>query len=107
MGWNHIRARYILNLEKAKEKARKLEVKGQLDKAIKQYERVLDDLDGKPELADELALFNKLGDLYVKQGNTTAAVDQYEKAITHCDKAVEFGYEVAPEILKEIDGHRR
>ncbi len=80
---NQSRARYILNIEKAKEKARKLEVKGQLDKAIRQYERVLEELDGKPELADELALFNKLGDLYVKQGNTTSAVDQYEKAITH------------------------
>jgi len=44
---------------------------------------VLGELDGKPEIADELALFNKLGDLYVKQGNSTAAVDQYEKAIDH------------------------
>ena len=58
-------------------------MKGQADKAIKQYEKILDELDGKPELADELALYNKLGDLHVKQGNTTAAVDQYEKAINH------------------------
>ncbi len=58
-------------------------MKGQLDKAIRQYERVLDELEGNPELADELALFNKLGDLYVKQGKTTSAVDQYEKAINH------------------------
>ncbi|MFC1639306.1 hypothetical protein ACFL3B_00925, partial [Gemmatimonadota bacterium] len=34
-------------------------------------------------MADELALFNKLGDLYVKLGNVTSAVEEYEKAINH------------------------
>lgn len=77
------RTRYILNIEKAKEKARKLETKGQLDKAIRQYERVLEELEGRPEFSEELALYNKLGDLYVKLGNVTAAVDEYEKAINH------------------------
>ena len=77
------RARYILNIEKLKEKARKLEAKGQLDKAIRQYAKLLEELDGKPELADELVLFNKLGDLYAKLGNITSAVEEYEKAINH------------------------
>ena len=80
---NQSRARYILNIEKSKEKARKLEAKGQFDKAIVQYGRILSELDGRPELADELVLFNKLGDLYVKQGNISAAVEEYEKAINH------------------------
>ncbi len=66
-----------------KEKARKLELKGQLDKAITQYAKVLDELEGKPELTDELALYNKLGDLYLKRGDVGSAVEQYEAAVTH------------------------
>jgi tetratricopeptide (TPR) repeat protein len=31
---------------------------------------------------------------------------EYALAVEHCDKALELGYEVAPEILKEIDTHR-
>jgi tetratricopeptide (TPR) repeat protein len=72
-----------LNIEKAKEKARKLELKGQIDKAISQYARVLDELEGSPELTDELALYNKLGDLYLKRGDVASAVEQYETAVTH------------------------
>ena len=66
-----------------KEKARRLEAKGQLDKAVRQYAKILEELNGRPELADELALYNKLGDLYIKLGNTTSGVEEYEKAINH------------------------
>jgi len=66
-----------------KEKARSLELKGQYDKAIGQYSKVLQDLEGSPELTDELGLYNKIGDLYLKLGNVTSAVEQYEKAIGH------------------------
>ena len=31
----------------------------------------------------------------------------YEMAVQHCDKAVELGYNVAPEILKEIEKYRK
>ncbi|MFH1580712.1 MAG: tetratricopeptide repeat protein [Pseudomonadota bacterium] len=31
---------------------------------------------------------------------------EYGLAVKHCDKAIELGYEVAPEILKEIEAHR-
>jgi tetratricopeptide (TPR) repeat protein len=44
---------------------------------------VLQDLEGTPELTDELGLYNKLGDLYLKLGDVTSAVEQYEKAIGH------------------------
>ena len=30
----------------------------------------------------------------------------YDLAVEHCDRALELGYDVAPEILKEIDAHR-
>ncbi len=32
---------------------------------------------------------------------------EYSKAIEHCDKAVELGFEVAPQILEEINNHRK
>lgn len=32
--------------------------------------------------------------------------EEYDLAAEHCDKAKKFGYEVAPEILKEIEAHR-
>jgi len=31
---------------------------------------------------------------------------EYNMAVKHCDKAIELGYKVAPEILKEIEIHR-
>ena len=43
---------------------------------------ILDELDGQPELEDELALFNKVGDLYVKAGNVASGVEMYERAVT-------------------------
>jgi len=42
---------------------------------------IIEELEGEPELEDELALFNKIGDLYVKVGNVAAAVDMYERAV--------------------------
>ncbi len=31
---------------------------------------------------------------------------EFKQAIEHADKAVELGYEVAPQILEELDTHR-
>ena len=31
---------------------------------------------------------------------------EYDLAVKHCDKAIDLGYEVAPEILKDIETHR-
>ncbi len=31
---------------------------------------------------------------------------EYDKAIDHCDQAVKLGYEVAPEIIEELESHR-
>ena len=68
-----------LNIAKAKDKARNFEVKNQTDKAIATYVEILQELEGTPELDDELALFNKVGDLYQRVGNVQAAVDMWER----------------------------
>ncbi len=31
---------------------------------------------------------------------------EHQKAIEHCDKAIEYGYDVAPKIIEEIDSYR-
>jgi tetratricopeptide (TPR) repeat protein len=74
--------RSSLNLERQKLRARRLEEKGQVQKAIEAYVELLRDLEGKPELASELALFNKVGDLYLKASMVPEAVEMYERAAT-------------------------
>ena len=78
---DHRPPRFALNIEKLKDKARRLELKGQMDKAIEQYAKILEGLDGTPELSDELALFNKLGDLYLKRGDRQSAVEEWQRSI--------------------------
>lgn len=72
--------RSALNVEKAKDKARKLELKGQFDKAIDLYTKIIRELENTPELYHELSLFNKVGDLYLKTGSPQPAVEMYERA---------------------------
>ena len=43
--------------------------------------------------------YNNLAIAYLEKG-------EYNKAVENCDKATKFGYEVDPEILKEIESHR-
>jgi tetratricopeptide (TPR) repeat protein len=72
-----------LSIAKAKDKARNFEVKNQTEKAIATYVDLLQELEGTPELDEELALFNKVGDLYQKTGNVQAAVDMWERGAGH------------------------
>lgn len=74
------RSRFILNIERAKDKARKHEIKEQWEKAIGVYERLIADLEQRSEIDNELSLYNRLGDLYLKAGKVSAAVETYEKA---------------------------
>src|SRR4051812_4257408 len=68
------------NVAKLKKQAAELEQKKQFDKALAVYVKLLDSFD---EYADELdvALFNRVGDLMLRQGNVADAVDYYEKAV--------------------------
>jgi len=42
---------------------------------------------------------NNLAIAYIENG-------QYDLAVEHCDKALKLGYDVSPEILKELEKHR-
>jgi tetratricopeptide (TPR) repeat protein len=64
-----------------KKKAADLEKKSP-DKAIAVYVELLAEMEKHPEDMD-VALFNRTGDLLVKQGNTADAVDYYEKAVDY------------------------
>ncbi|MEP6493821.1 MAG: tetratricopeptide repeat protein [bacterium] len=68
------------NVAKLKKQAAEFELKKQFDKALAVYVKLLDDFD---EHADELdvALFNRVGDLMLRQGNVADAVDYYERAV--------------------------
>jgi len=68
------------NVAKLKKQAAELELKKQFDKALLVYVKLLGDFD---EHAAELdvALFNRVGDLMLRQGNVADAVDYYEQAV--------------------------
>jgi tetratricopeptide (TPR) repeat protein len=68
-------------------------MKGMIDESI---ETSLKAVELEPEFA---VAYNNLGIAYLEKG-------EYELAIKHVDKAVELGYEVAPEILDEIKKYR-
>ncbi|HET9453722.1 MAG TPA: tetratricopeptide repeat protein [Gemmatimonadaceae bacterium] len=68
----------VANLKK---KAADLEKKSP-DKAISVYVELLAEMEKEPGELD-VALFNRVGDLMVKSGNTADAVDYYEKAVDH------------------------
>ena len=73
---------------KLKKKAAELELKKQFDKALAVYVEILDSYEGTDEEVD-VALYNRVGDIYLKQGNTADAVDYYEQAV---DRYAESGF---------------
>ena len=68
------------NVAKLKKQAAEFEQKRQFDKALAVYVKLLDSFD---QNADELdvALFNRVGDILLRQGNVADAVDYYERAV--------------------------
>jgi tetratricopeptide (TPR) repeat protein len=68
------------NAAKLKKKAAEFEQKKQFDKALQIYIQILDESAGEDEEAD-VALYNRVGDLLMRQGSTGDAVDYYEKAV--------------------------
>ena len=79
----------MANLEKYKEAARKFEQKEQWAKALEQYSRAIEEMEGMPEIPEaELPLYNRAGDLHAKVGDAQLAVSLYERAV---DKYHEIG----------------
>ena len=70
------------DVAKLKKKAAELELKKLFDKALAVYVEILDSYEGSKEEVD-VALYNRVGDIYLKQGNVADAVDYYEKAVDH------------------------
>src|SRR5437762_9613037 len=68
------------NVAKLKKKAADLELKKDFAKALAVYVEILDNFD---QYAAELdvSLFNRVGDLMLRQGNVADAVDYYERAV--------------------------
>jgi len=79
----------MANLEKYKDAARKFEQKEQWAKALEQYSRAIEEMEGMPEIPEaELPLYNRAGDLQAKAGDAQMAVALYERAV---DKYQEIG----------------
>jgi tetratricopeptide (TPR) repeat protein len=68
------------NAAKLKKKAAEFEQKKQFDKALLLYIQILDESAGADEEGD-VALYNRVGDLLMRQGNVGDAMTYYEKAV--------------------------
>ena len=73
---------------KLKKQAAEFEAKKQFDKAIGVYIKLLEGYDSYPADLD-IGLFNRVGDLLIRQGNVADAVDWYERGI---DKYSDTGF---------------
>ena len=70
-----------MNLEKLKDTARKYEQKEDWRKAIEVYRKAIDEFESGREAHPDLSLYNRVGDLYIKISDATAAVRAYERAV--------------------------
>jgi tetratricopeptide (TPR) repeat protein len=68
------------NAAKLKKKAAEFEQKKQFDKALQLYIQILDEGEEDDEEGD-VALYNRVGDLLMRQGNVGDAMTYYEKAV--------------------------
>src|SRR6476469_3585145 len=68
------------NVAKLKKQAAEFEQKRQFDKALAVYVKLLESFDQNSDELD-VALFNRVGDLTLRQGNVADAVDYYERAV--------------------------
>ncbi|HEX7981773.1 MAG TPA: tetratricopeptide repeat protein [Gemmatimonadaceae bacterium] len=76
------------DVAKLKKKAAELELKKQFDKALAVYVEILQTYDKSDDEID-VGLYNRVGDIYLKQGNVADALDYYEKAV---DKYADSGF---------------
>ena len=82
------------NVAKLKKQAAEFEQKKQFDKAVAKYIEIVQFLEGKSEDVD-VALYNRVGDLLIRQNNVGDAVTYYEKAVDHYAEAGLFNNAIA------------
>ncbi|MBA3579509.1 MAG: tetratricopeptide repeat protein [Gemmatimonadaceae bacterium] len=70
----------MADASRLKKKAAEFEAKRQPDRALAVYEQILSEIAGEEQEAD-IPLYNRAGDLYMRQGNLERAVTLYEKAV--------------------------
>jgi tetratricopeptide (TPR) repeat protein len=70
-----------MSLEKLKDTARKFEQKEDWRKAIEVYLKAIQQIESGKDTTPDLSLYNRVGDLYLKVGDTAAAVRHYERAV--------------------------
>ncbi|MBA3257888.1 MAG: hypothetical protein H0T68_00285, partial [Gemmatimonadales bacterium] len=70
-----------MNLEKLKDSARKFEQKEDWRRAIEVYLKAIQQIESGADTSPDLSLYNRVGDLYLKTNDTTAAVRSYERAV--------------------------
>ena len=68
-----------MNFEKLKETARKFEQKEEWRRAIDVYQQAIREFEAGHDPAPDLAIYNRVGDLYLKANEPGAAVQAYEK----------------------------
>jgi tetratricopeptide (TPR) repeat protein len=69
------------NVEKLKKRAAEFEAKRQTDKAIATYLEIFDAWDGEDLANIEVSLYNRAGDLMLREGQVGDAVSVWEKAV--------------------------
>ncbi len=70
-----------MSLEKLKDTARKFEQKEDWRKAIEVYLKAIQQIESGKDTTPDLSLYNRVGDLYLKVGDTASAVRHYERAV--------------------------
>ncbi len=96
----------MADIAKLKKKAAEFEQKKQLDKALAEYVKILDEMDSHVDEAD-VALYNRVGDLMLRQGSVSQAVGYYEKAVDLYTEGGFFNNAIAlcNKILRNAPGH--
>lgn len=70
-----------MNLDKLKEAARRFEQKEDWRRAIEVYQRALSELEAQGDHVPDPSVYNRVGDLHLKVGDSPAAVRSYERAL--------------------------
>lgn len=70
-----------MNLDKVKDAARKFEQKEDWRRAIEVYQKAIQEFESGADPTPDVAIYNKVGDLHIKAGDSAAAVQVFERAV--------------------------